>query len=271
MLGGDLRQKALADGLRANGYPTAVYAVDGTDDGALAEVLADASYVVLPLPAFDDDGCVCGSSGRVTLGELLPLLRPGMQLFGGKLGAEAARFADAGVPAIDYLGLEEMAAANAVPTAEGAIQLAMEELPVTIQSSRCLVIGWGRIGKVLSAKLAALGAQVTVAARRQEDQAMIRALGMRSDVTSRYYHGLSDYALIVNTVPARVLGRAELLQTGRECLIIDLASKPGGADFPAAAELGRSVIWALSLPGKVAPVTAGQIIRDAILSYLDQR
>ena len=272
VLGGDLRQKALAEGLKAEGYPVSTYALDGEPAGDLAAALAEAEYVVLPLPAFGEDGCVtvCGDA-KVSVDDLLGLLRPGVRVFGGKLGSEAARFQDAGIPAIDYLSLEEMAAANAVPTAEGAIQFAMEELPVTIQGSRCLVIGWGRIGKVLAAKLQALGANVTVSARKDSDTAMIRALGMRADVTSRYYHGLGSYDLIVNTVPARVLDRSELIGTSAECLIIDLASKPGGVDFAAAAELDRSVIWALSLPGKVAPITAGYIIRDAILSYLNQR
>lgn len=272
VLGGDLRQKALAHGLKADGYPVSTYALDGELAGDLAAALADAEYVVLPLPAFGEDGCVTvRGDAKVSVDDLLGLLRPGVRVFGGKLGSEAARFQDAGIPAIDYLGLEEMAAANAVPTAEGTIQFAMEELPVTIQGSSCLVIGWGRIGKVLAAKLQALGAKVTVAARKDSDTALIRALGMQADTTSRYYRGLGSYDLIVNTVPARVLDRSELAQTRKDCLIIDLASKPGGVDFAAAAELDRSVIWALSLPGKVAPVTAGLIIRDAILSYLNQR
>jgi dipicolinate synthase subunit A len=194
-----------------------------------------------------------------------------MRVFGGKLEPQAARLEQFGVPAIDYLCLEEMAAANAVPTAEGAIQLAMQELPVTIQGSDCLVIGWGRIGKVLSAKLAALGARVTVSARREQDVALLRALGYRADVTARFYRGLGGYDLIVNTVPAGVLGRRELEQIRHDCVVIDLASKPGGVDWDAASQLNRTVIWALSLPGKVAPVSAGRIIRDAILSYLDLR
>lgn len=272
VLGGDLRQKALAEGLKAEGYSVSTYALDGEPAGDLAAALAEAEYVVLPLPAFTEDGCITVRGDcRVSVDELLGLLRPGVRVFGGKLGSEAARFRDAGIPVIDYLGLEEMAAANAVPTAEGAIQFAMEEMPVTIQGSNCLVIGWGRIGKVLAAKLRALGANVTVAARKDSDVALIRALGMRADTTSRYYHDLGMYDLIVNTVPARVLDRAELARTKSECLIVDLASKPGGVNFDAAAELGRTAIWALSLPGKVAPVTAGYIIRDAILEYLNQR
>ena len=51
---------------------------------------------------------------------------------------------------------------------------------------------------------------------------------------------------------------------------MDLASKPGGVDMEAASRLGVRVIWALSLPGKVAPVTAGKIIRDTIYHILNE-
>ena len=158
-----------------------------------------------------------------------------------------------------------------MPTAEGAIQIAMERLPITIQGCRALVVGWGRIGKILARKLALLGADVTVSARRGHDLAMIAALGMRADSTGRFCRGLSQYDLIVNTVPARVLGRELLASTRPDCLIVDLASKPGGVDFDAAAELGRETVQALSLPGRVAPVSAGRLLRDAISGYLDLR
>ena len=59
-----------------------------------------------------------------------------------------------------------------------------------------------------------------------------------------------------------------LEQLQPECLIIDLASRPGGVDFEAAGELGLKTIWALSLPGKVAPITAGGIIRDTVLHMM---
>lgn len=70
---------------------------------------------------------------------------------------------------------------------------------------------------------------------------------------------------------ARVLDRARLADLDEGTLVIDLASKPGGVDFEGAAQLGVKVIWALSLPGKVAPVTSGKIIRDTIYHILGER
>ena len=54
-----------------------------------------------------------------------------------------------------------------------------------------------------------------------------------------------------------------------DALILDLASKPGGVDWDAAQALGRRVVWALSLPGKTAPFTAGEIIAKTILHMLE--
>ena len=272
VIGGDRRLTALAQALTEDGFAVSTYAVEGFAGGDLEAALRGASVAALPLPSFDAAGDLIAQSGaRVRAADIAALLTPGMRVFGGKLGAEAAILAGSGAAVIDYLGLEQLTAANAVPTAEGTIQIAMERLPVTIQGCCALVIGWGRIGKILARKLALLGADVTVSARRGADAAMIAALGMQDEITGRFCHGLSQYDLIVNTVPVRVLGRELLASARPDCLIIDLASKPGGVDFDAAAQLGRETVQALSLPGRVAPVSAGRLLRDAILGYLEQR
>jgi dipicolinate synthase subunit A len=271
VLGGDRRQRYVAEGLRRDGYQVLCYGVPEVADSAaeLELLLAQAGCVILPLPAVGEDGCL-GGLPTVTPRELLHRLRPGCVLFGGRLGGLAAMAVEEGVVAVDYAALDALAAANAVPTAEGALQIAMEELPITLQGSHALVVGFGRVGRILSRKLQVLGAAVTATARRSADCAMIRALGMRSDETGRFSNGLEQYDLVVNTVPALIFDRARLEQLRPDCLLLDLASKPGGVDFPAAAELGRHVIWALSLPGRVAPVTAGTIIKDVILEFLER-
>jgi dipicolinate synthase subunit A len=147
----------------------------------------------------------------------------------------------------------------------------MEELPITLHGAQCLIIGFGRIGKVLAGSLAGLGAHVTVSARKAEDFAWIEASGYRKTDTRRLKENLSQYDIVFNTVPSLILSRPllELLKPG--CLCVDLASKPGGVDFAAAADLGVNCIWALSLPGKVAPHTSGDIIRSTFRSILEER
>ena len=146
----------------------------------------------------------------------------------------------------------------------------MEELPITLQDARVLVIGYGRLGKVLARQLHGLGARVTVAARNPADRAWVRAWGY-GDVPSDHLAGhTGGFDLSCNTVPVCLLDREALSGVTPGCLVIDLASKPGGVDFAAAGELGVKVIWALSLPGKVAPVTAGKAIRSAIYNIMTE-
>ena len=125
-----------------------------------------------------------------------------------------------------------------------------------------------RSGKLTAQRFLALGARVSVAARRCDQLAWAQASGLGAERLDRLGGWLCGYDLIVNTVPARVLDRTAREVLRPDCLIVDLASKPGGVDRGAAGELGLTVIWALSLPGKVAPVTAGGAIRDTIYNIL---
>ena len=176
-----------------------------------------------------------------------------------------------GITVVDYFAREELAVANAAAAAEGAVQLLFEELPVTLAGTKCLIIGFGRIGKLLARKLLPLGVDVAVSARRHADFAWIKACGYKVEDTRLLDGRISDYDVIVNTVPARILGEERLRGLKAECLCLDLASKPGGIDFTSAARLQVKAIWALGLPGEVAPVTSGIAIRDTIYNILEER
>lgn len=160
--------------------------------------------------------------------------------------------------------------ANALPTCEGAIQLAMEETPHTIQGSKCLIIGNGRLGSLLAHKLQALGAHVTVSARNARDFAKIATAGLPSLDTRKLAGHLSGFDLIFNTVPAPVLGAAELSELTPPCLVMDLASLPGGVEAGAPVVSGCRIMHALSLPGKVAPLSAARAVRDTVLTMLTE-
>ena len=146
----------------------------------------------------------------------------------------------------------------------------MEELPITLHDARVLVIGFGRLGRALAPRLRALGARVWVSARRHEQRAAAESMGLGSEGMDRLPDWLCSYDLVFNTVPAPVLGVEELAALKERALVIDLASRPGGVDMDAAAALGVRVIWALSLPGKVAPVTAGRYIKDTVYHIMEE-
>ncbi len=162
---------------------------------------------------------------------------------------------------------------DAVPTAEGAIAIAVDRLPFTLYGSECIVTGFGRIAKVLVRLLTAFGAHVTVSVRKQSDLAWAKIYGADAVKISGLPKAAKNADVIFNTVPAVLFDKRTLQVLKKDCLVIDLASKPGGVDFDAAKELSLNTVWALSLPGKSAPVSAGAIIKDTIgniLSELDE-
>ena len=183
---------------------------------------------------------------------------------------------DKGFRYIDYFLREELQIKNAVPTAEGALALAMNELPITLSGAKAAIIGYGRIGKILAAKLKALNANVTVAARKTTDLALAESVGLDTlhlvidDERNTLEALTSGYDVIFNTVPSWLLDEKIVNIMSHETLIIDLASAPGGIDIHAAKERGLKVIWALSLPGKNSPYTAGKIIAQTIVQILTE-
>lgn len=160
--------------------------------------------------------------------------------------------------------------ANDLPTCEGAIQLAMEQTDFTLQGARCLVIGCGRIGALLARKLHALDAQVVVSARSPRDFARIEAAGMGALDTRRLAGHLNGFDLVFNTVPAPVLGASELAGLKEDCVVIDLASLPGGISPDAKLPAACRVLHALSLPGRVAPLSAARAIHDTVCAVLEE-
>ncbi len=171
----------------------------------------------------------------------------------------------------DFLSREDFAVLNAIATAEGALEIAMREMPITLHGSEALVIGYGRIGKQLCERLSALGARVTASARRDADFAWIAARGYAAAHSMRLDGTLHRYDAVFNTVPELVLPAERLNELKQACVVIDLASAPGGMDFEAAERLGVRYLWALSLPGKCAPESAARVMRLVLNRILEER
>lgn len=278
--GGDLRYGYTARAL-AEDYD--VYAVGFTRQflpdeavrlvGSAAEELPVCDVLLLPMPVSEDGVLVNAPYSRqhLPLASFVPRLRSGGLVLGGRFGKAQEIFTQAGIETIDYLTREELSTRNAVPTAEGAVQIMLEEMPRTIFGSRVLVLGFGRIGARMAVLLTALGAQVTVAARDPADRARAEMAGCRSISFAVLSKAAAQTDVICNTVPAKVVDAGVLAAMREETLVLDLASKPGGVDWEAAQTLGRHVVWALSLPGKTAPVTAGDIIAVTVRHILEER
>lgn len=171
---------------------------------------------------------------------------------------------------IDYYAREELTLLNAIPTAEGAIQLAMERMPTTIHNARIWILGFGRVGQALAVRLHALGAKVCILARNPAQRALARSLGLEAEPIRGMGEWLHCPHLVVNTVPAPLLGVEELSALREGAWVMDLASEPGGVDHPAAQALGVPVVWARGLPGKVAPHTAAEYLKDTVYHIMEE-
>ncbi|MFJ6411983.1 dipicolinic acid synthetase subunit A [Terribacillus saccharophilus] len=163
---------------------------------------------------------------------------------------------------------DDVAIYNSIPTAEGAIMTAIKHTDFTIHGSNVVVLGFGRVGKSVASKFNALGAIVQVGSIHDADIARISEMGMRAFFLDRLPEKVKDTDILINTIPALVVKRAIIEQLPVQTLIIDLASKPGGVDFDYAKKRGIEAIHALSLPGIVAPKTAGNILSVVIKQIL---
>lgn len=277
VIGGDLRQLTLADELHKDGYDVSVFGftdkISYEKNTTDIDIILDSEIVILPVPVSFDGVYINTpySDTKLTVSELCEKLNPVSLVFGGCISNTLSQtLTKKGIKHRDYMLRDELAIKNAVPTAEGAIEIAISETPITLHNSNCLVLGYGKVGKILAKSLDALGAKTYVSARKYADLALIEGHGCYPLTVNEAKTRLGEFDIIFNTVPALILGDTELHRIRRDALVIDLASKPGGVDFEVAKELGIHVVWALSLPGRVAPVTAGIIIKDTITNMLKE-
>jgi dipicolinate synthase subunit A len=166
---------------------------------------------------------------------------------------------------LSYMNRDDIAILNAIPTAEGAIKIAIEETDITIHGAKIAVLGLGRIGIPLARRLHLLGAKVYGFELSSVNCARARDVGVvETAPIKEFMESASDFDLIFNTIPAKVITAEIISCLRKETVIIDLASAPGGTDFSSAEENGIKAILALGLPGKTAPKTAGRIIGQVI-------
>lgn len=257
--GGDLRQSYAAQQLSAlSGWVVEAVGVPGLTSGTgvrvcaadLHDVLAY-DVLVLPTPANTDGHTVhhTADTSPLELKALFAQGKPGVLVLGGQRSETLKVHATAaGLETIDYFQREELCLGNAVPTAEGAIQVAMEHTETTLYGSRALLIGYGRIGMALAPCLDTLGMCTTVCARRCETRALAQMQDFAANPMDQLPHAAAQADVIFNTVLAMMLPESVLRGLSPGALVVDLVSRQGGTDFAAAEHLGISTVWALSLP-----------------------
>ncbi len=276
ILGGDQRQIYLARSIAKDGYPVYICCLE-EGEGAeelpsveLSELPGKCGTVILPLPATRDGKYLntALSQKKVPLDDGFASLFLTKNVYGGmmeKLYCSSEIWGS--VNAFDYYSREELMVGNAFLTAEGAVGVAIQEYEGAINGSRCLVTGFGRIGKALCLALKGLGAQVDCCARKASDLTSIRAMGCRA---LQYRDIREAYDMVFNTVPARVLCAQQLSRQRPDTLVIELASQPGGVDLEAAGRLGLRVKNVPSVPGRMSPKTSGELIKEAVYNMMEE-
>ena len=258
IIGGDKRQLFLAKSISDCCYDVILGGFDKMKSLGAIEIsdiktaISKSDAIIFPLPSICADGTVNTpfSDNKTRLDEeMISLLKekPIFVAMKNKFLKAYPQLADCEV--YDYSAKEEFAVANALLTAEGAVEIAMNEYEGTIFDSKCLVCGFGRIGKMLAKMLKSLNAQVTVSARNEVDFAYIDALGCKH-INTNALKSVKGYDLVFNTIPVMIFDSDLLMNTDRNTIIIDLASLPGGVDFEAARRYKTDAVRALSLPGR---------------------
>lgn len=278
IIGGDKRQLFLAKAIYDSGYAVMLGGFDRLRStgnlvlGDIKAVAAKCDVMILPVPSVRADGSIntpFSDECTVLDDELIGILikKPVFIAMKDKFLKAYPQFEKAEI--FDYAAKDEFAILNALPTAEGAVEVAMNKFEGTIAGSRCLITGYGRIGKVLAEMLKNLKAEVTVSARKPSDMAFAQAFGY-DEINTNKMSDVRNFDLVFNTVPSMIFNRELLLNTDKNTIIIDLASLPGGVDFEAAHILGIDAVRALALPGKCAPKTAGEIIKTTVLNTIEE-
>ncbi|MFC3040346.1 dipicolinic acid synthetase subunit A [Virgibacillus xinjiangensis] len=228
--------------------------------------------VILPITGTDTEGNVdtVFSDQHIQLTEdWMKDLKKDAVIFSGIVNDYLRNAAElAGISLIPLLERDDVAIYNSIPTAEGTIMMAIEHTDYTIHSSRVVVVGFGRVGQTVANKFAALGAEVSVSTKSSKDLARISEMGLKAVPLDNLKETAENCDLLINTIPAPVITRESIQHLPPHALILDLASKPGGTDFDYAKQRGIQAILARSLPGIVAPKTAGKILADVIKQIL---
>lgn len=273
IIGGDKRIESLARLLNEENYKVYTYGLENADlqntivkCPTIDDVLEKSKKVIGPIPITFNDELIKTplSNKKIAINDLTNSMKDKTFIL-GKVNLELRKKLEKNNNnVIDILDIEEFTILNIIPTVEGAIQFAMQETTRTLHGANVLILGFGRIGKLLSKTLDGMGVNVTCEARKQTDLAWIKAYGYIPLHLNNLENEIEKFDIVFNTIPVKILNREILKKMKKNVIILELASAPGGIDKTVAEELNIKVVEALGLPGKVAPDTVAEYIKKMI-------
>ncbi|HEX7057863.1 MAG TPA: dipicolinate synthase subunit DpsA [Bacilli bacterium] len=233
---------------------------------------ASLDAVVLPAVGSDDTGIVSTifSSETLKITESHIASLPGhAKIYTGLAKPYLRQICEKeNVDLVELFEQDDVAIYNSIPTAEGAIMMAIQNTDITIHGAVSMVLGLGRTGMTLSRLLQGMGAKVKVGVRRKEHFARAMEMGFKPFFLQDLGKEAAEIDLLFNTIPTMIVTSQVIANIPHQALIIDLASKPGGTDFRYAEKRGIKALLAPSLPGIVAPKTAGRIIANVLFDMI---
>lgn len=232
------------------------------------EALGRTDAVILPVVGTDDNGVVesiFSTADMVLKDEHLAALPQHAKIYTGMAKPYLKKLCfEHNIQLVELLDRDDVAIYNSIPTAEGALMMAIQNTDITIHGSVCMVLGLGRTGLTMARTLQGLGAKVKVGIRKPEHFARAWEMGFAPFYLGELSHEVTNIDLLFNTIPTMIVTAQIIANMPHRAVIIDLASKPGGTDFRYAEKRGVKAMLAPGLPGIVAPKTAGRIIANTV-------
>ena len=282
VLGGDLRNVKLAGMLADDGNRVYSFGQDRSDeildDGriekctSLKAAMEKAQVIIGPVPFSSNEDFINApfAHDKIMIDDLIKTNKGKIFISGSIKDNLRKQLDEKYMEVIDIMKRDDLAILNTIATAEGTIEVAIKNTDKILQGSRVLILGFGRVGKIVANKFSKMSAIVTCAARKVSDLAWIKAYGYNSLNINDMLYDLKEFDIIINTVPQTILRERELKHIDAEALIIDLASSPGGIDGKIAKSMGLNFIWALALPGRIAPSSSAKFIKDTVYTILEE-
>ncbi|OPA77647.1 dipicolinic acid synthetase subunit A [Paenibacillus selenitireducens] len=278
-IGGDARQLEIIRHLAELDASVTIVGFDQLQNsfhGVVRSGLSDSLFesadaLILPAVATDDNGtinAIFGSEELKLTDKHVSLLPKRSSIYTGMAKPYLRKLSEKHqVQLVELFDRDDVAIYNSIPTAEGALMMAIQNTDITIHGSHCVVLGLGRTGFTMARSLQALGAKVKVGVRRSEHMARAFELGFEPFYVKDLAAHVANIDLLFNTIPTMIVTAQIIANIPNRAVIIDLASSPGGTDFRFAERRGVKALLAPGLPGIVAPKTAGRIMAN-ILSQL---
>ena len=281
VIGGDLRLCSLAQLLAKDKNTVSVFAMENSKEimenktlkkcESIEEAIEESKIIIGSIPFLKSNGEMYTTfSDKIIRVENFTKKKYKDKLFiAGNISNSAKEKLEGSYEkVIDLMKQEELVILNTIATAEGAIDVAIQNTNTIIHGSNVLILGFGRVAKEVATKFHGLSAKVTCAARKTTDLAWIKTLGYDAVNINELGEDLKKYDIIINTVPQMIIEKENMQFMKQEVLLIDLASSPGGINIEDAKQMNLKFVWALALPGKIAPVTSAKFIKETIYNLI---